>query len=426
MRSLVLLTLTLHCACQVTAVLGRPSATLGAATDLASLGGGANCWYATMARSASTDSGGTSWLIAAEHAWCGSQTDRVIAYSSNDLATWTSEQVYVSAYAGDKGGEPWSRGIPSFVATAGDAHGNVHAVFEERAGTGYWAPGAIRYAYRKNGAWTVAPEAFDDRAIQGAEGNVRGEGYSGIGGVLGFDATESLLRFIGTDGAWYAVRWHAIASDATPFSSFGAPNVVYTRNNGTLDRGAVVSADEDFSNAEGVQAFIDMADCALMIRLRSDGAFTDPPSREPLGFPACTTDAASGYGFSAEAQAVVGAGGAQVFVFARSTAGTLRSLIRFSHGKNGWSRSTLDWSGIDLQKVFATSGGTVGIVRASGGARVVDVTWPDTGLVSPLTTLDRSATQLDLSRHAPAFLGWAETDGSTQFLRTAPFHIEVP
>lgn len=392
---------------------------LGEPSTLASVES-ANNWISGLAGAAVTKPSGEHHVVTAIHRAGGSLIDEVVDFKSMDGTAWLKTTLGTLDYSATPPGEPWGRGIPGLVSATLDAAGNIHALAEARRGTGYWSPGRGWYFHETPGGWANVIDVVSDEPVQIAQGNSAGAYASGLNFTLAFDPAASLLRFLGTDAAWYAVKYNALALSVAPGAATWPALDLLETVDGRIDRGAVSAASQAFSATRGAQLWVHKPTCALHGRLFEGGVAGAVDLDVPLEIPSCSSDAAAGYGFAPSADAVWLGDELHVLVYAVTPAPntcTLRWLRRDAAGL--WTRTSFGWDGITAQRAFVDGVGRLAILRYVKPARQLEIFHLATTTAQPIRREVDEVLELDLPSRAPGFAVWVETSGAGQVLKAA-------
>jgi hypothetical protein len=387
--------------------------------------GPGTCWYTYLSDAIATDSAGVTWLAASQHRACDTRVDVVTAYR-HDGAQWTASEVHRYDYSGSPFQESWGKGIPGFISLTLDSSGQPHIVFERRAGGTAWEPGRGFYVHRAGGQWQTVGEVFSDESIQIAQGNSAGARYSGFTQHLAFDPARGVLEILGHDGAWFTTNWNTVSLSVMPGSTnWPGLSAIDTRNNGTIDRGAIGAESQDFAEGAGVQVWLDKHNCRVIGREISAGSWGSPAIDLPLDPAPCNGDPWDNYGFNGTIDVLQRNGAPEIYVVTASPVDA-HALSLYTFRRNGtvWTsevdtihggRSFAVWG-----KVFADAFGRRYLAHKTDDNAAITLL----NLRTKAETIIHSAPgrtiqQLDVSRHDPSALVWTETDATTEYLYAA-------
>jgi hypothetical protein len=380
--------------------------------------GGGNCWFTYPSHAVFTNASGTTWLATGEHHDCDTGVDRVVVYSRTaGSGTWTPSTPFSYAYSPTI--YAWGMGMPGGLSIA-DVNGAPHILINNKRGWGVYSTGPSRGVYiRPNGAsWTYTQDVTTDENLQIAEGNSSGAQYSGYNFSLVYDPAADLLRLFGSDGAWWATRYHAVSSTAAPGSATWSPLEGISTVTGAVDRGAIQSASQDLLAGEGVQAWVVPPSCAVAGRRLSGGSW-GATFTLPLGFATCSSNSSDYWGIAMSSESLISQAGAPIiFVAGQSrVAGSAVTLKRIEPSGGSWSVTTRampsTWDSADeaLWRAVESASGRLYILHVGPNRQdLMLYDWTadtDTLLRHTYGTMS----WIDAERHAPAVLVWTESGG---------------
>lgn len=403
---------------------------LGTPTTLSTIpatGDGYN-WYSTMNHAVFTTRAGMSWVASVEHRAGDTHVDRVAIHSRAGQAAWSSIAPFSFDWSSVMtAGGPWAGGMPAGTTAAADGAGEPHVYVNNRHGSSSISPDRGVYLRQSGGSWQVTEDVVSDEALQTAEGNSSGTTTSGFSPNLVNDPSVNRLYLLGTDGAWFATKYHAVVSSALAGSaSWAALSSAYT-STGAVDRGSVIAASQDLRGGVGLQVFVDSPSCTLKGREFSGGSWGGITISVPLNYSACSTDASTSYGISnASTETVLSATGAPTIFFAARPAGMTSPITLIILTKTGTSWTTTTrvvptWgvNGDAYFRAFDDAAGALHILHLDTSAKHLFLYDVATGSDIMLLTAMGKIGWVDAERHSPKLAVWPDADGSMVRLLTA-------
>ncbi len=400
---------------------------IGTPVALSSVPSASGCGFSSLNHAVFTNTAGTTFIATSEHRPCDTMVDRLVVYTNPTDGEWTSATPFTYDYSATTSTTPGTLGMPDGISVTGDRTGAPHVLsFLRRDENGHGAAGAV-YLRQAADSWAVTQDAFTDEAIQQAADNSAGASQSGFGLFsLSVDDADQ-LHFLATDTAPSATRSNVVyASAPIGSATWNAAEPLYSRLTSVPDHTGVLVPAQDFIDGFGVQVWIDAPTCTLMGRELAVDGWGPTNISVPLGYAACSGDAADGYGIGDPYSAVfLSAAGEPTFFFAAHPSGQAGPLTFIILARSGgsWTNttSTPPWGAAFALPIRAyhDASDRLRILHADPSRSKLLTYDVVTGVDTILYSTDHEISAIDAESHDPRVIVWTELDGTNTTLQVA-------